>query len=451
MTLAVLSASVAALCFPTPARAKLPSSRTFGPAIEYIGYDGQERCSPEAKPGMLAFRRMVLARYPYTRDVGISRACHIGGRSEHKEGRAWDWGVNAAYESHREIVKDLFGWLLSDDRYGNPAAMAKRLGIMYIIWNRKIWGSWGGGWRTYCVQKPRGCVSPADGTVRSPHTDHVHFSMSRAGAKMQTTFWNKKRSMLAEVAPHPSSGHWNLGRNGHVAAVGSRWFGSKSDVILAKPASAMAPTASGGGYWIVTKGGRVFPFGDARNRGQLTGKRITVVDMQTTPTGNGYWLLARSGRVFAYGDAAALGGAKSSGMRFAGMASTPTGLGYWLFATTGSVFSFGDASDLGGLATESLGSPVIGGDNYGASGYWLATAAGRVVAVGGAPKLGHPGEVGVPIAGFSSHPTGNGYWVMNEKGRLWSFGDAPVTGSSVGARSVTTSGVGHEPVPPVSD
>ena len=400
---------------------------------------------------MLAFRRMVLARYPYTRDVGISRACHIGGRSEHKEGRAWDWGVNAAYASHREIVKDLFAWLLSDDRYGNPAAMAKRLGIMYIIWDRKIWGAWDGGWRTYCVQKRRGCVHPEDGTVRSPHTDHVHFSMSRTGAKMQTTFWNKKRSMLAEVAPHPSFGHWNLGRNGHISAYGSGWFGSKSDVILAKPAQAMAPTASGRGYWIVTKGGRVFPFGDARNRGQLAGRRITVVDMQTTPTGNGYWLLARSGRVFAYGDAADLGGAKSSGMTFAGMASTPTGLGYWLFATTGSVFSLGDASDHGGASSDTLGSPVIAGDNFGASGYWLVTSGGRVAAFGGAPKLGQPAGVGAPIAGFSSYPTGSGYWVVGEKGRLWSFGDGPVTGAAVGAGPVTTSGVQSEPVPPVSD
>lgn len=400
---------------------------------------------------MLAFRRMVLERYPSTGDVGISRACHIGGRSEHKEGRAWDWGVNAAYASHREIVKDLFSWLLSDDRYGNPAAMAKRLGIMYVIWNRKIWGAWGGGWRTYCVQKSRGCVDPDDGDIRSPHTDHVHFSMSRVGAKMKTTFWNKDRSMLAAVTPHPSYGYWHLGRNGSVASYGSGWFGSKSDVFLDKPAAAMAPTSSGQGYWIATKGGRVFPFGDAKNRGQLTGSRISVVDMQTTPTGKGYWLLARSGRVFAFGDAADLGGAKPTGLTFAGMAATPTGLGYWLFASTGEVIALGDAPPYGGLTKAEPGDPVVGGDNFGAGGYWLATAGGRVAAFGEAPDLGGPTEINSPIAGFSSVPTGNGYWVMTEMGRFWSFGEAPLIGSFGLARTAPAPTTLSRPTSSLSD
>ena len=129
------------------------------------------------------------ARVPTHRAGSLSRApgpaasaaVQIGGQSEHKEGRAWDWGVNAGSESDRKKVQDLFDWLLAEDDYGNDAAMAKRFGIMYIIWNRKIWGSWGG-WSTYCVQKPRGCIDPDDKDLRHPHTDHVHFSMSRAGA-----------------------------------------------------------------------------------------------------------------------------------------------------------------------------------------------------------------------------------------------------------------------------
>lgn len=426
--LAVIATSFAALTFVPSAQAKLPSSGVFGPAIDNIGYDGQDKCSPNAKPGMLAFRRIVMARYPSTGLGGISRACNIGGQSEHKEGRAWDWGVNASFASHRAIVNDLLGWLLAEDRYGNEAAMAKRFGIMYIIWNKRIWGSWGG-WSTYCVQKPRGCIDPEDKGLRSPHTDHVHFSMSRAGAQMKTTFWNKDRSMLAAVAAHPAYGYWELGRNGGVASYGTGWYGSKSDVFLDKPAAAMASTASGYGYWIVTKSGRVFPFGDARNRGQLTGKQVTVVDIEPTPSGNGYWLLAKSGRVFAYGDAVNKGGAMESGSTFAGMASTPTGLGYWLFAANGNVFAFGDAADLGGLANDGLNAPVIGGDNFGATGYWLATAGGRVAAFGDAPKLGSPDSVNAPVVGFSTNPAATGYWVMTERGRLWSFGEAASLGS----------------------
>ena len=420
--------TLASLLTTAPAHAALPSSTDFGPAIDNVSYEGQSTCSPQAKPGMLAFRRIVMDRYPNTGLGGISRACNIGGQSEHKEGRAWDWGVNASYASHRAMVKDLIGWLLAEDGYGNSAAMAKRFGIMYLIWNKRIWGSWSG-WSTYCVQKRRGCVDPDDGDLRNPHTDHVHFSMSRDGAQKKTTFWNKDRSMLATVAPHPSYGYWELGRNGGVASYGTGWHGSKSDVYLDTPAAAMVSTVSGYGYWIVTKRGRVFPFGDARNRGQLIDKQITVVDIEPTPSGGGYWLLARSGRVFAYGDASNIGGAKEAGDTLAGMAATPTGLGYWLFGTNGNVYAYGDASDLGGLANDGLETPVIGGDNFGATGYWLATAGGRVAAFGDAPELGAPEAVNSPVVSFAASPSRAGYWVMSERGRLWTFGDAQELGT----------------------
>ncbi|MGH2757024.1 MAG: hypothetical protein ACRDI3_04480, partial [Actinomycetota bacterium] len=174
----------------------------FGPAIDNTSYDGQDKCSPAPKPGVLAFRKMVLRSFPMFGEGGISRACYIGGQSEHKEGRAWDMSANAAYESHRKAVKKLFEKLLATDRYGNEAALARRLGIMYFIWNRKIWGSWGG-WSTYCVQKPAGCVDPDDGGLRHPHTDHVHFSFTWPGALKQTTYYHPDRSMMASMAAHP--------------------------------------------------------------------------------------------------------------------------------------------------------------------------------------------------------------------------------------------------------
>jgi len=39
-------------------------------------------------------------------------------------------------------------WLLAPDQHGNQAAMARRLGIMYVIWDAKVWKSYqaGRGW-----------------------------------------------------------------------------------------------------------------------------------------------------------------------------------------------------------------------------------------------------------------------------------------------------------------
>ncbi len=411
-----------------PVQAALPSSAEFGPAIDSQGYDGQSKCSPDPKPGTVAFQRVLHDEFPSIGYGYISRACSVGGQSEHKEGRALDWPVNAAYQSHRTIAKKVIDWLLATDRYGNEAAMAKRFGIMYLIWNRRIWGSWGG-WDTYCVQKPRGCVDPDDKDLRSPHTDHIHFSMSRDGAQRETTYWNRERSMLAGIAAHPEYGYWELGRNGGVSPFGTGWYGSKSDGYLKKSAVAMASTPSGYGYWITTKAGRVYAFGDAPRKGQIREEGITVVDIEPTPTGNGYWLVSKAGRVSAFGDADLFGAARGSGAEIVGMASTTTGLGYWLFAAGGKVFEFGDAQKFGDLGDETLQAPVIGGDNYGDTGYWLATAGGRVASFGDAPNHGGAKGLGSTVVGVASNPTGTGYWLLTEKGRLATFGEAISLGS----------------------
>ncbi len=151
-----------------------PATPLFSSSIDdYAGYAPQTRCSGSAKPGVKAFRDLVLKTYPCTSSGGIVRGCSAGGRSEHKEGRAWDWMVSYPHPAAAELLE----WLLATDEHGNQAAMARRLGIMYMIWNRKIWKSYQAhrGWQKY---------------NKSAHRDHVHFSFSWAAAKKQTSFWS---------------------------------------------------------------------------------------------------------------------------------------------------------------------------------------------------------------------------------------------------------------------
>jgi len=151
-----------------------PKTPNFGKSIDgYASYVGQSKCSPTARVGVTAFKNLVLATYPCTSHGGITRSCSGGGKSEHKEGRAWDWMVKYPHPAADSLLK----WLLATDKYGNKHANARRLGIMYMVWNRKIWGSYKAsqGWRKY--------------TGSHPHTDHVHFSFSWAGANKQTSFW----------------------------------------------------------------------------------------------------------------------------------------------------------------------------------------------------------------------------------------------------------------------
>lgn len=156
-----------------------PWAGRWGPEIEPLAsYEPQGVCLPGARPAVAAFASLLQQAYPQSRNLGITRACEIGARSEHKEGRAYDWGVNVSAPDEREAAHQMLAWLLATDEHGNEFAMARRLGVMYVIWDNHIWSSTAArdGWRLY--------------TGPSPHTDHVHLSFNRAGAMGQTSFWD---------------------------------------------------------------------------------------------------------------------------------------------------------------------------------------------------------------------------------------------------------------------
>jgi len=226
-TVAQLALVALLAAFPGSAAAA-PVAPAFGPMIDDEGtYEGQTTCSPTDKPGVKAFRKFVLAQYPDSGRGRISRDCNSGGTSEHKEGRAWDWSVSAEKARERAAADELIAWLLASDDYGNEVAMARRAGIMYLIWNRKSWSVWGG-WQTYCVQTKSGCVKPGTSQVRSPHTDHVHFSFTWAGALKKTTFYKPDRSYVTAIAPARGGGYWIAGRNGGVVPFDAARHGDRS-------------------------------------------------------------------------------------------------------------------------------------------------------------------------------------------------------------------------------
>jgi hypothetical protein len=187
-----------------PAIANTPATPKFGPIIEdYADYNGQKRCKPKAKPGVLAFQQVLQTTYPDSTWFGISRACNIGGTSEHKEGRAIDWSRDATNPYQRKTVSELLEWMFATDEYGNEHAMVRRLGIMYIIWNRRIWSTWDQGWDIYCIQKKHKCKDPDSKSALHPHTDHVHVSFGWDGARMETSFWNPELSRGELPAEEP--------------------------------------------------------------------------------------------------------------------------------------------------------------------------------------------------------------------------------------------------------
>jgi hypothetical protein len=175
LALAALAAAclAAALVRAPAAGADVPWPYQFMPYIEgYQPGDPQDTCDPTPKPGVEAFRDH-LNFWHGSHYSGIARECSAEGNSEHKEGRALDYHVNVG----DPVADQILGWVLAADEHGNQHAVARRVGLMYIIWNHQIFelDEAAAGWQPY--------------NGKNPHTDHIHFSFSWAGANKQTSWW----------------------------------------------------------------------------------------------------------------------------------------------------------------------------------------------------------------------------------------------------------------------
>jgi hypothetical protein len=200
-------------------------------------------------------------------------------------------------------------------------------------------------------------------------------------------------------------------------------------------------TPDGKGYWLARTDGKVQPFGDAVNYGQVPGfLNQAVVGIQPTHDGKGYWLVASDGGVFAFGDAVFYGsmGGQQLNEPVVGMAATSDGNGYWLVASDGGIFSFGDATFQGSMGGQLLNRPVVGmASDSATGGYWLVASDGGVFAFR-APFLGSTGNIMLvqPAVGMASMADGSGYRFVAADGGIFCF-NAPFAGSNGGQASAS--------------
>jgi peptidoglycan hydrolase-like protein with peptidoglycan-binding domain len=184
-----------------------PLPRNLPAAIEAPApYVKQTACDPAPKPGALALGRLLLATYPGT-SYGISRACATDSMaSEHYEGRAVDWMTSVRDPQGAARAEALLRWLLAADGAGHAFANARRLGVMYLIWNDRIWGAYSAsaGWRPYS-----GCAShPQPSYDTGCHRDHVHISLSWAGTMARTSYWTGRVAATDYGPCRPADLNW---------------------------------------------------------------------------------------------------------------------------------------------------------------------------------------------------------------------------------------------------
>lgn len=160
-------AGVAPVALPTSPTG-LAAPVVLPPEIDPVSpYLPQVSCHPVDMIGPQKLRDLLIATYGVGRG-GITRGC-TEGLSEHSEGRALDWMVDVKKPAELAAAADFLAWVTRDDGLN-----ARRLGIMYVIYNKKIWSIYNtrAGWRK-----------------SSGHTDHVHVSFSWAGGRGNTSFW----------------------------------------------------------------------------------------------------------------------------------------------------------------------------------------------------------------------------------------------------------------------
>jgi len=157
------------------------------PIEDYPSYQPASRCAATAKPGTEALGHWVVHKYGGGFG-GILRRCHGGGSSEHNEGRAFDWTVSVQNAADRERVRKFLDDLFATDRAGNAHARARRMGVMYVIWNDHMYSAWD----RYEAEPYRSSSCPRIRTCSATlrHRDHVHISLTRQAARGGTSWYS---------------------------------------------------------------------------------------------------------------------------------------------------------------------------------------------------------------------------------------------------------------------
>lgn len=184
---AVAAVTIAGLAFPLLSTSQsnavpTPTKPTFTKAMEPLPkFDSEAGCHPGVKPGTARLASLIQRTYPGS-ETGTAAYCGSrSGASSHDDGRAIDWMRNSANPTQAAQVEAFINWLNADNY-----AMARRLGVMYIIWKKRIFGYYNTsrGWKTQNMS----CSGRSGYTLC--HYDHLHISLTIKGSLGATSFWN---------------------------------------------------------------------------------------------------------------------------------------------------------------------------------------------------------------------------------------------------------------------
>ncbi|WP_341923938.1 hypothetical protein [Nocardioides psychrotolerans] len=164
----------------------VPAAAHARPIEGYASYAPQSTCSPKAKPGTVYLGRWLVRHYGGGFG-SISRRCSDS-TSEHQEGRAFDWRLDAANARDRARAARFLERIRRTDHGGNTDAWARRMGVMYVIWNDRMYSAWDGFRPEPYLSSSCRTKKRCSKTLR--HRDHLHVSLSRRGGWGNTSWYD---------------------------------------------------------------------------------------------------------------------------------------------------------------------------------------------------------------------------------------------------------------------
>jgi hypothetical protein len=165
-----------------------PASAYTDAPEDYASYEPENACRDRPRAGTRQLAAWIDRTFGGGAALATMRACSSSS-SEHQDGRAIDWTMDAERKAQRAEVARFLDRLFADDADGNAHALARRMGIMYLIWNDRIYAS-------YRSFEPRDYLSSSCRTKERcsktlRHRDHVHVSLSLRGGRGQTSWFTE--------------------------------------------------------------------------------------------------------------------------------------------------------------------------------------------------------------------------------------------------------------------
>lgn len=157
------------------------------PVEDYASYQPQKKCRDHPRHGTKVLASWIDDHYRGGSANASMRPCGSGGISEHKDGRAIDWMMDASKKKQRREVRRFLDRLFATDRHDNQHAVARRMGVMYVIWKDHTWASYRHFEKRDYLSSSCSSKKKCSTTLR--HRDHVHISLSRPGGRGDTSWY----------------------------------------------------------------------------------------------------------------------------------------------------------------------------------------------------------------------------------------------------------------------